>query len=139
MAPSNMYVLPEFGPIVGVLDSILSELNVGLLIYHLEDQGDPTTLRLAYVNREAARSTGLDMDLRLGKRILDAFPPLAQTELPKIFAEVVQTQTSRRIEVPYAEGGQSVDYSVRAFPMPAHCVGVLFERSGQSEDVVGPK
>ena len=55
-----MYVLPEFGPIVGVLDALLSELNVGLLIYQLEDPEDATTLRLVYANREAARSTGLD-------------------------------------------------------------------------------
>ncbi|NIM64183.1 MAG: hypothetical protein GTO30_21785, partial [Acidobacteria bacterium] len=32
-----IYELPEFGPIIGVLDAVLSELNLGLFIYHLED------------------------------------------------------------------------------------------------------
>ena len=139
MDPSSMYVLPEFGPIVGVLDAVLSELNVGLFIYHLEDPNDATSLKLVYANREAARSTQLDVEHRIGKRILDAFPPLRDTDLPQIFREVVTTQESRRIELPYAEKGESVDYSVRAFPMPANCLGGLFERSGQVEESVGPE
>ena len=139
MDPSNIYVLPEFCPIVGVLDAVLSELNVGLFIYHLEDPDDATSLRLVYANREAARSTQLDVETRIGMRILDAFPPLGDTDVPQIFREVVTTQESRRIEVPYAEEGERVDYSVRAFPMPAHCLGVLFERSGQVEESVGPE
>ena len=138
MDSSAMYVLPEFGPIVGVLDALLSELNVGLLIYHLEEPTDSESLKLVYFNREAARSTGLDMDTRLGMRILDAFPPLAESDAPKTFHEVVTTQRSRRIEVPYAEVGEQVHYSVRAFPMPAHCVGVLFERAGEPGEAAGP-
>jgi len=134
-----MYVLPEFGPIIGVLDAVLSELNVGLTIYHLEDPDDATTLKLVYVNREATRSTGLDMDALLGKRILDAFPTLRGTDLPQSFREVVTTQTSKRIEVPSGEGRERVNYSLRAFPMPANCLGVLFERSGQPEEAVGPE
>jgi len=136
---AKMYVLPEFGPIIGVLDALLSELNVGLFIYHLEDPDDATTLRLVYANREAARSTGLDIDKRLGKTILEAFPPLGETDLPQTFTEVITTQKSRRIEVPYEEDGEHADYSVRAFPMPANCLGVLFERSGEPEETVGPE
>ncbi|NIL99780.1 MAG: hypothetical protein GTO30_08680 [Acidobacteria bacterium] len=134
----QIYSLPEFGPIIGVLDAVLSELNVGLFIYYLEDPDDETSLKLVYANREAARSTELNVESRIGKRILDAFPPLRDTEVPRIFADVVKNQESRRIEVPYAEEGESVDYSVRAFPMPASCMGVLFERQGQSEEHVGP-
>jgi PAS domain-containing protein len=135
---SKMYILPEFGPIIGVLDALLSELNLGLFIYHLGVADDEKTLRLVYANREAARSTGLDVDKRLGKFIHEAFPPLAETDLPQTFMEVVMTQTSRRIEVPYAEEGETVHYSVRAFPMPANCMGVLFERQGEPEETVGP-
>jgi hypothetical protein len=124
-----MYVLPEFGPIVSVLDALLSELNVGLFIYHLQDVDDFRSLKLVYANKEAARSTGLAVEQRLGQRILDAFPPLANTKIPQTFREVVITQEGRRIDISYGEGGDTGDYSVRAFPMPARCVGVLFERS----------
>jgi PAS domain-containing protein len=124
-----MYVLPEFGPIVSLLDSLLSELNVGLFIYHLQDEDDYRSLKLVYVNKEAERSTGLPVEERLGQRILDAFPPLAETEIPQAFREVVTTQKSRRINLSYDENGDSGEYSVRAFPMPANCVGVLFERA----------
>jgi hypothetical protein len=137
MAASDMYLLPEFGPIVGLLDSILGELNAGLFIYHLEDAENavgPESLRLVYANREAERSTGLEVGARVGKRIMDAFPPLKETTVPQTFFEVIQSQTPRRIEVNYAETGDEADYSVRAFPMPAHCVGVLFERIGESKD-----
>lgn len=138
MDPVQIYALPEFGPIIGVLDAVLSELNVGLFIYHLEDPADETSLKLVYANRESARATELDVESRIGQRILDAFPPLGETDVPRIFADVVKNQESRRIEVPYAEEGESVDYSVRAFPMPANCIGVLFERREQSEEHVGP-
>lgn len=132
-----MYVLPEFGPIVSLLDALLSELNVGLFIYHLGDTEDETSLMLVYANKEAARSTGLPVESRIGMRILDAFPPLAETDVPRTFREIVMTQQSRRIEVAYAETGDEVDYTVRAFPMPANCVGVLFERSEETNDRIG--
>ena len=137
MDQAKMYVLPEFGPIIGVLDALLSELHVGLTIYHLEDPDDATSLKLVYVNREAGRSTGIDMDARIGKRILDAFPTLHGTDLPQSFRDVVTTQTAKRIEMPHEEEGVRMDYSLRVFPMPANCLGVLFERQGESEETIG--
>ena len=129
MDPSRLYVASEFAPIVTFLDAVLSELNAGLLIHHLENSEDAGTLKLIYANREASRSTGLDMQPRLGKLILDAFPPLAETDLPELFRQVVNSGESQRIEVPYGEEKEAeANYFVRAFPMPSHCVGVLFER-----------
>ena len=132
-----MYVLPEFGPIVSLLDALLSELNAGLFIYHLGDPDDPFSLRLVYANKESARSTGLPTKSRIGMRIGDAFPPLIDTDVPQTFRDVIATQESRRIVVSYAETGDEVDYAVRAFPMPSNCVGVLFERTEESDDRVG--
>lgn len=129
MEPARFYVAPEYATIVTLLDSLLSELNVGLLIYHLENAGDVHSLKLIYANREAARSTGLDMENRVGKPILEAFPGLDRTDIPRVYHEVVTTGKSRRIDVPYSDAGEmAVSYAVRAFPMPEDCVGVLFER-----------
>lgn len=129
MEQGRFYVASEFAPIIAFLDSVLSELNVGLVIYHLEKADDAKSLKLIYANREAERSTGLEMQHRIGKYILDAFPPLAETRLPETYREVATTKTPQRVEVPYGDPGQSAaSYSVRAFPMPGGCVGGLFER-----------
>ncbi len=101
--------LPEFYSILGFVDSIFRALNMGFLIYHMEDLAEPASLRLIYANGEASRSTGADLQNMVGRRIFNAFPNLESTEVPGVFADVVNRKESR-------------------FPMPHDCVGVLFEK-----------
>ena len=125
------YELPEYAAILALLDSVLAELNLGLLIYRLESNDDPNQLRLIYANAEASRCTDTDLKPKVGMTICEAFPSLAGTEVPPTYFRV-------------ADGGEAVHlgnlryrddeladrtYSVRAFPMPLRCVGVLFERA----------
>ncbi len=115
--------------LVCIIDEVLGDFNMGLLIYHLENLGDPRTLKLIYANPAASRYTGVDLQPRVGKYIAEAFPPLTNTELPKAFQEVILKKEAARIGmVEYSdhEIGRSA-YSVKAFPMPNQCVGVVFE------------
>ena len=112
------------------VSSILAELNVGLLIYQLEQADDPTSLRLLYANRAASQYTGADLSALVGKTILDAFPGLAGGDLPAAYAEVVRNQKPLELGTTEYGGDDKVAkgyYSVKAFPMPSSCVGVIFE------------
>ena len=112
------------------VSSILSELNVGLLIYHLEDRDDPLSLRLLYANHTASEYTGSDLSKVVGKVILDAFPGLAETELPAVYADVAKTTKSAELGAFKYRGDDSITqgyYSVKAFHMPYDCVGIIFE------------
>jgi hypothetical protein len=121
---------PEIEAMTDVVASIFTNLNVGLLIYQLEVNGEPRTLRLIYVNEAASDYTGADLAPRVGKFILDAFPGLAGSELPRTYAEVASG--GRPVDLGSFEypGDESIGhsyYSVKAFPMPHDCVGIIFE------------
>jgi hypothetical protein len=124
------YELPEFSAILSFIDAIFRELNMGLFIYYMEHLDVPSSLKLIYANKEASRATGADLRQHIGKRIFEAFPNLAQSQIPKLFAEVANRKESRRVdEFEYAdEKLKRRSYRVKAFPMPSDCVGVLFER-----------
>jgi len=129
--PSRLiYELPEFSAILSFIDAIFADLNMGLFIYHLESPGDERSFRLIYANAEASRMTGADLRPLIGRLILDAFPALAATSVPATFIDVARTREPRRIEeVEYSDSRlDRASYSVKAFPMPSDCLGVLFER-----------
>ena len=125
-----------------IVSSIFEELNIGLLIYHLELRDEPRTLKLIYVNQAASDFTGADLSPRVGKFILDAFPGLAGSGLPAIYAEVITSGKSVDLgsfEYPGDEGIGHSYYSVKAFRMPDECVGIVFENitvRKQVEDLV---
>lgn len=121
---------PEIEEMMRWISSTLSELNIGLLIYHLEDTADSSSLRLLYANDAASQYTGANLSARVGKRILEAFPPLADSHLPGLYADVVREGRSREAGVSEFAGDNEVErghYAVKAFPMPRECVGVVFE------------
>lgn len=133
---TRFYELPSYSAILTLLDSVLAEINLGLLIYHVEQTDHPESLKLIYANSEASRSTGVELRPRVGKPIGEAFPSLRDTEIPRIFLDVARTRKARRLEaVRYRDDEmRERTYRVRAFPMPMQCVGVIFERGGQPGD-----
>ncbi|MDX1530682.1 MAG: hypothetical protein R3362_04080 [Rhodothermales bacterium] len=116
--------------ITSVVSSLFAELNIGLFIYHLEDPDRPRSLRLIYANTAASTYTGSDLHPLVGLTITEAFPGLADTDLPETYAEVVETGRSRNLgafEYPGDERVARGHFSVKAFPMPQRCVGIVFE------------
>ena len=132
---ASYFELPEYSAILTFVDAVFSQLNIGLLIYHLEEPEEPTSLKLIYANAEASRCTGADLGTLTGKTILEAFPNLADTDLPRIYAEVTKQGKPQKVGVVRYEDAQleRATYSVKAFPMPSSCVGVLFENIPDAE------
>lgn len=129
MKPDKISEFTSVSDLICLIDDIFADLNMGLFIYHIEDPNKTDSLRLIYANNEASRYTGVDLQQRVGKYIYDAFPSLKGTEIPKAFHDVILSRKATRIGVvDYSDEyiGPS-SYSVKAFPMPNQCLGVIFE------------
>lgn len=129
MENTKSFDLFEVDAMTTLIDTVFSEMNIGLVIYQMEDLNNASSLKLVYANHQASKYAGADLSQQIGKHILEAFPSLAVTDLPQIFAEVINTKQSRTIGAMayHDENVQKGYYSSRAFPMPNDCVGVLFE------------
>ena len=114
----SYYELPEYSAILTFVDAVFSQINIGLLIYHLEEPDDPTRLRLIYANAEASRCTGTDLSDRIGMFIHEAFPKLAETDLPKTYANVATKEIPQRLGVVHYKDERLEEYNV-AEPDPA--------------------
>ena len=129
MGNQQYFELPEFSGILTFVDAIFSEINMGLLIYHVENPDDIRTARLIYANRMASEFTGTDLGRQIGKLIFDAFPYLVDTEVPRLYQEASSQKKSHHLGiVDYEdENVKRGRYSTRVFPMPSDCIGILFE------------
>jgi hypothetical protein len=130
MVSNNPFGSVSDEDMVRFISSMFSELNVGMLIYRLEDAEDAASLRLIYANPMASSYTKTDLTDVIGLPIGEAFPALKETDLPEQFAEVVRSKKSRNIgafEYPGDEKVSHGHYSVKVFPIPGHLVGIVFE------------
>ncbi len=110
---------------------IARNMQIGLVVYRLEDSADDRTLRVRIVNPEAERLLGIPADALLGRTIDEAFPLLREQDIPRLFADVLRSGQARDMEE-FAYGDDRVErrtWSFKAFPLPDQCVGVVFERS----------
>ncbi|NUO78796.1 PAS domain-containing protein [candidate division KSB1 bacterium] len=141
MKPKKSFNLADLDTMTGLIDAVFSEMNLGLLIYQMEDLDDVGTLKLVYANKQASKYTGTDLSILVGKYLAEAFPPLAQTDIPQQYAQVIRSKQSRTIGA-LQYGDVNVDhgyYAIRAFPMPNDCAGILLENitlRKQLEDLV---
>ena len=129
MDNQQYFELPEFSAILTFVDAIFADINMGLLIYHVENPQDIRTARLIYANRQASEFTGTDLGRQIGKLIFDAFPFLKGTEVERLYQEISAEKKSHHLGiVEYEdENVRRGRYSTRAFPMPSDCIGILFE------------
>jgi len=111
-------------------ESILSNMQIGLNVWRLENADDKKTLRLIFSNPAAESITGLPGKAVLGRTVAEAFPKLLETEFPKVCAEVVRWGKAKDMgEIHY--GDERIPgsiFSVKVFPLPNYCVGVTLEK-----------
>lgn len=129
MAKPKSFNLTDLDTMTCLIDEIFSEMNLGLIVYQLEDPAAASSLKLVYANKQASRYTGSDLSQSVGKYLPEAFPALAQTDVPELYAEVVRTKQPRTVGAfEYSDVNvEKAYYAVKAFPMPNACVGILFE------------
>lgn len=109
--------------------SVIHNMQVGLYLWRLENPADPNSLRLVAANPVTEEFTGVSIQTITNKLILEAFPALAETDIPARYAEVCRTGKNQDLdEVTYGDDrvAKSV-FTVKAFPLPDRCVGIVFD------------
>ncbi len=107
---------------------IVETIQVGLVVGHLDDPDDDTSLRLIAANPAASEALDRPLDQLTGQLLLMALPNLAGTDLPGRLADVVRTGEGFQMESVLRAGTSGeVVLAVRAFPLPDQSVGVSLE------------
>ncbi len=109
--------------------SVVRNVQVGIVVWQLEDLCDCGSFRLLIANPAASAATGVDFESLIGTTMAEHFPALVQSPLVQRYAEVVQTGQAIDLgEVQYGEDGITAGtYSLKAFPLPNQCLGLAFE------------
>ncbi len=109
---------------------IVNNMQLGLHIYHLGNLEDDRTLRIISANPAAGQFTGLASEEVVGKTIDRCFPALRSQGIPQLYAEVVRSGQAIELEKEIFFDASYISeswFSFKLFPLPRHCVGVLFE------------
>ncbi len=106
--------------------TIIESIPVGMHMYRLEDDG---SLVFFDSNPAAGRILGVDHKQFVGLTIEEAFPALAETEVPEQYRRVAETgETWRNDEIIYREGQIAGAFEVHAFQSsPGRMVAAFFD------------
>ncbi len=116
---------------------VVKNAQVGIVVWQLEDLEDPSSFRLITSNPAACQVTGVDFESLLGTTMAESFPSLMQTQLVSHYVEVVRTGQAKDLgEVRYGDEqiAQGM-FSLKAFPLPNHCLGLAFENITKRKQV----
>lgn len=133
---SNMPIGDDF---LETTRAIFSNMNIGFVIYHVEDPQNAASIRFIYANEEASKYTGTDLSKLIGKLLHEAFPELQKTDIPEIYAEVARTKEARNIgALEYSDENVKQGYfAIKVFPMPNDYIGVAFENITAKKELEG--
>ncbi len=108
---------------------VVRNAQVGIVVWQLEDLNDPGSFRLLIANPTASKATGINFEQLIGTTMAEGFPRLLQTPLVQHYMDVIRTGVALDLgEVPYREDGVTTGiYSLKAFGLPNHCLGLAFE------------
>lgn len=104
--------------------SIVESSPTPMYLYQLEDDG---RLILVDANEASDRELGIDHAGLIGKPLEEAFPGLADTNLPGMYVSVAKGELGiQRFESGYEEGGISGYYDVTVFQTSPGTIAVAF-------------
>ena len=108
-------------------------LGAALCLLELETPGEPASFRIDYANDAAGEAWRTPVEGVVGWQLLEAFPALADTDLPRCFASLVAEQRTATVDGFYYPGDERVEsgsFSFEAFPVGAGRLAIVFERVG---------
>lgn len=110
---------------------IVKRMQIGLLVWQMQDLEQVDSFTLVECN-PAARTMlhiAAATEELLGQRMVQIFPALMDTAFPKLYAEVIRSGKVRDLgEIRYTDDNVPEGiYATKAFPLPDHCVGLIFE------------
>jgi len=113
---------------ISLYESIVNNLQQGLIVWHWEDVNDPRSCGIIYANPAAERITGVSAQELAGKTLAD-FPKWIETRFPGFQQAVILSGQPQDLgEIYYGDERVGLGiYAVKAFPLPSACVAVSFE------------
>lgn len=114
---------------VQLYSDVYKNMEIGIMVYQLENGNDDTALRVVEMNPSAGKIFNRSAKKIIGKKIDDAFPGLREKGIPKICATVVSSKVASELGEIFYEDSRvgTIWFSVRVFPLPNQSVGVSFE------------
>ncbi|MDJ0724197.1 MAG: PAS domain S-box protein [Prochloraceae cyanobacterium] len=110
---------------------IVSNIQLGLCIWKLENLEDISSFRLVAANPAANKLLNGNLQSCIGQKMTECFPNLMEInrEYVEVYAEVVRTKKARELNEIYYSDARIVGgiYAVKAFPLPDNCLGLAFE------------
>ncbi|MGA1237190.1 MAG: PAS domain S-box protein [Limisphaerales bacterium] len=109
-------------------NDITRNIHLGILVWQLNSP-QAASLQLVTANPAAARILGFPIHSLIGKSIFELFPKFAETSIAQRFAEVVHSGQTKDLGCITYEDERIPrrDFSVRAFPLPDQCVGIVID------------
>ncbi len=108
---------------------VVKNIQVGLSVWQLTSTDEFPSFELVSANPAASQLAGKDLDRAVGMRIETLFPHLVKTSRIVELIEVLNSSEARDFpEVIYSnEAGEERYCSLKAFPLPNHCLGLAYE------------
>lgn len=111
-------------------ERIFTQLDLGVIVYRLEDRDDDTTFSIVAANPAVEAQAGVSSGDLVGRSLDEAFPTLRDQGLPKAYAQALHTGTPFVSEVIHGdEGAVEVAFDVRALPLPNDELAVIFDNT----------
>ncbi|WP_013325344.1 PAS domain-containing sensor histidine kinase [Gloeothece verrucosa] len=115
----------------GLFQDIVENIQMGLLVWHLEDPNDLESFRLIAANPAANQLIGKPLENCLGQRFVQCFPRAFtdNSVIIEAHAEVIRTRQAQAIpKFSYTQKDEpSKILTLKLFPLPNNCVGTAFE------------
>jgi PAS domain S-box-containing protein len=110
-------------------EELVQSVQIGLSVWKLENPEDLGSFRLVLSNPAAEKATGVLRKKVLGKTLAETYPALLKTEVPKIWAEVIQTGKTRELEEfhYFDEHISNKVFHLKVLQLPNNCVGIAVE------------
>ena len=111
---------------------LVARAPIGLMVLHLENMEDAGSFRILAANSAVVPVSGmpdLAVNSLIGRSFAEVSPAISATELPELFAAVIRSGSPRHLgEIRYGDERLPEGvYSIRAFPLPNRCVGIVFD------------
>ena len=107
------------------LGTIIDQLQVGILVYRLDDPVDDRSWRAVSANPAACSILSTARDDVVGSSIDEHAPELRARGIPPMLLGVLTTQQSIELDTFLLDSERT--FWVKIFPMPGNCVGLAFE------------
>jgi hypothetical protein len=105
-------------------------MQSGLAVFHFENTASLGSFRLVAVNSAAEKTTNMAMEEVIGKTIVEIFPEIQGTDIPKMLIDVIRNGKPKNLgEFDREKNHDKRSFSIAAFPLSNGYVGLVIKNA----------